>query len=406
MRYRREVGLFITMTAMLVSLFISRAFLSSSLIAFLLVSFIHRGFRHQVRDFFNAPLLWGMTLLFLFPLVSGLWSSDLETWQQQLQVKLPLLFLPLAFAGRWHFPPVWWTRMGYIFLFLLLLASGWTIYRYLGQSETVHDWYLQARTMVTPLHNDHVRFSWLVATGALLSGYFVSVYWSKDRLLAVLFLVMLTWFIVFLHILAARTGLFALYIMLAVAGIVMISGKLKPWTGIVLLAMVIVLPLLAYKTLPSFRNRVNYIRYELDYFRHAGYLPGSNDAVRVISMKAGWNVMLQAPFTGVGYGDIRQAMDKWYDRHVPQMNERDRIYPSNQWLMYGAGLGIPGFVAFLFCMAIPFTARVTSKPAWWLLNIAAAGSFLFDIGLEVQFGVFIYAFTILWWYSWLRRWEK
>jgi len=30
-----------------------------------------------------------------------------------------------------------------------------------------------------------------------------------------------------------------------------------------------------------------------------------------------------------------------------------------------------------------------------------AFSLLFDIGLEAQFGVFIYAFMLLWWWKWL-----
>jgi hypothetical protein len=30
-----------------------------------------------------------------------------------------------------------------------------------------------------------------------------------------------------------------------------------------------------------------------------------------------------------------------------------------------------------------------------------AFSFLFDIGLEAQFGVFVYAFIVLWWWKWL-----
>jgi hypothetical protein len=34
------------------------------------------------------------------------------------------------------------------------------------------------------------------------------------------------------------------------------------------------------------------------------------------------------------------------------------------------------------------------------LNIIAAFSFLFDIGLEVQFGVFIYSFLVLWLWKW------
>ena len=53
-------------------------------------------------------------------------------------------------------------------------------------------------------------------------------------------------------------------------------------------------------------------------------------------------------------------------------------------------------------MLIHFLIKMENKLLWWLLNGTAAFSFLFDIGLEVQFGVFIYSFIILWWWKWLN----
>jgi hypothetical protein len=38
-----------------------------------------------------------------------------------------------------------------------------------------------------------------------------------------------------------------------------------------------------------------------------------------------------------------------------------------------------------------------------MINITAGFSLLFDIGLEVQFGVFVYSFIVLWLYQWLSR---
>jgi O-antigen ligase len=70
--------------------------------------------------------------------------------------------------------------------------------------------------------------------------------------------------------------------------------------------------------------------------------------------------------------------------------------------MYGAGCGWPGILLFSFVMVIPFWIKTGNRLLWWLLNATAAFSFLFDIGLEVQFGVFIYSFIVLWFYKWLK----
>ncbi len=77
------------------------------------------------------------------------------------------------------------------------------------------------------------------------------------------------------------------------------------------------------------------------------------------------------------------------------MPETDKILPGSEWMIYGAGAGWPGLLLFSLVMLIPFFTPVSEKLPWLLLNVTAAFSFLFDIGLEVQFGVFAYAFMVL-----------
>ena len=137
------------------------------------------------------------------------------------------------------------------------------------------------------------------------------------------------------------------------------------------------------------------------YFKDAHYLQGSNDAVRVISLKAGWNIMNEQPVKGVGFGDVLNETKKWYAVHYPQMVESDKIYPGSEWIIYGAACGWPGLLLFTCVMIIPFFLSMKNKLLWIMLNATVAFSFLFDIGLEVQFGVFIYAFIVLWWWKWL-----
>jgi hypothetical protein len=56
-------------------------------------------------------------------------------------------------------------------------------------------------------------------------------------------------------------------------------------------------------------------------------------------------------------------------------------------------------------MIIPFLLSVKNKLWWIMLNATIAVSFLFDIGLEVQFGVFLYSFIVLWWWKWLGTFQ-
>jgi len=396
----RSSIIFILFILMITGLFASRALLSASMITFVAFSFFHNTINDQLRKFIHTPLLWSMSLLVVLPLLSGFWSEDKEQWVNIIRIKFPLLLLPLAFAAPFSFSKKQWEGLGLFFIGLVMIATAWCMFHYTVDIRTVNEIYLQAKTMTTPLDNDHVRFSWLVAVAILIAGG-VFIEEKKRRLLSAVLAVSIAWLIVFLHLLAARTGLFSFYIIVIGLATGFVFSKKKWTSSLTLLIALVALPVTAYFVLPSFHNRVHYIRYEYDYFKKADYLPGSTDAVRIISIKSGWQVMNQRPL-GAGFGDIRKATREQYAKNYPQMKESDKILPSSEWMIYGAGTGWPGFIAFTIIMLLPFFVQTHKKITWWLLNSMAAFSFLFDIGLEVQFGVFIYAFIILSCWKWLN----
>jgi O-antigen ligase len=403
LREWRSPIIFILIIIMMAALFFSRAVLSAGIIAFTAISFIHPDLKKQFRLFFATPLLWGMSLLFFLPLISGFWTEDKNEWLEIIRIKLPLLFLPLAFAGPIHFSKKQWEWLATIFIALVIAASIWSMFHYISNISAVNESYLRAKTIATPLENDHIRFSWLISVAVLLTGWLWTQKRKENKPVAWLLALILIWLVIFLHILAARTGLISFYIMLAIITLWVSIKKAKWQYGIALLIILITLPVIAYMSLPTFQNRVKYFLYDMEYFKKTNYLPGANDAVRVISLKAGWAVMNSQPVTGVGFGDILSETKKWYDKNLPQMLEADKIQPSGEWLIYGTGCGWPGMLLFSFVMIIPFWVKTDNPLLWWLLNATAAFGFLFDTGLETQFGVFIYVFIILWCWKWLLR---
>lgn len=384
--------LFIMMTG---AVFFSRTVLSFSMISFIAVSFFHPDLKKQLRNFLSTPLLWGMSLLFILPLVSGWWSEDKQQWLDILRIKLPLLVLPLAFAAPFSLSQRQWEWVIRFFVLAVLAATFWSMFHYVSNIAAINASYLEAKTMLTPLENDHVRFSWLVAVALLLSIYSAWQKRNENGIEKWLLLPVIVWFIIFLHLLAARTGLLSFYIMVAGLFLWLLFKKAKPVQLTLLLLLFVSLPAAAYFLLPSFQNRVKYFRYDLSYFKKNQYLPGSNDGVRVISIKAGWQLTRENPLAGVGFGDIETKTRALYAKQYPAMPETDKILPGSEWMIYGAGAGWPGLLLFSLVMLIPFFTPVSEKLPWLLLNVTAAFSFLFDIGLEVQFGVFAYAFMVL-----------
>jgi hypothetical protein len=401
MKTSRADILFCCCQAMLISLFFSRAALSVTIIAFVAFSFFHTHIKEQLRVFFANPLLWGMSLLFLFPLLSGLWSEDKTQWLEIIRIKLPLFFLPLAFASPFKFSKQHGYWLVFTFIILVIVGTAWSMFHYAADTAAINESYLKAKSIITPLQNDHVRFSWIVTMAVVLS---VFIYYKreKEKFRWLLWLAA-GWMVLYLHILAARTGLLSFYLVLVIAAFYVVAAKLNLKYGIILICIVLLLPLIAWFTLPTFSNRIRYMLYDFEYVKDGGYLPGGNDAMRVISMKAGLNIMRESPLTGVGFGDIKTATNKWYNNNYPGMNAADKILPSSEFIIYGAGAGWPGLLLITLVLFIPFFTRVTERLPWILLNATAAFSLVADIGLEVQVGVFLYAFIVLWWWKWLSE---
>jgi O-antigen ligase len=334
-----------------------------------------------------------MSLLFLVPLISGLWSEDKQQWLDSMRLKLPLLLLPLAFAGSWQFSKKDWGLIGLIFIVIVTAGTAWSFFHYINNAAAIQEGYLRSKSIITPLANDHVRFSWLITVAILLAAW-IAMY-KRARIFSVILFIIILWLVFFIHLLAARTGLLSFYILLIVSAIWIAFKNISAAKAVLFLVLAFSLPIAAYFILPTFHNRVRYIVHDFDYFKQAHYLQGSNDAVRVISIKAGWNIMNEHPVTGVGFGDVLSATQQWYQQNYPGMSAADKIYPSSEWALYGAACGWIGFFVFTFAMLLPFFTPTRHKLLWWLINIIAGCSFLFDIGLEVQFGIFIYSFIIL-----------
>ncbi len=341
-----------------------------------------------------------MSILFFLPLLSGLWSENQSQWIDIIRLKLPLLFLPLGFAGKFRLNFIQWYALALVFVSCLLLSSLWTFFNYLNNSQQINESYLQAKTMITPLDDDHVRYSWLISAGILVCGYLVTISSGKIKL----FLIPLNaWFFIFLHLLASRTGIVCTYVMLFMLIVWLLVRRRKWLHAIIFLIIISGTPFAAYHIFPSFRNKIDFFKYEKDFFINANYLHGGTDAMRIISIKAGWDLMNDYPLIGTGFGDLRNKTNEWYFVKYPEVKEEDKILPGSEYLNYGAACGWPGFLVFIVVMAVPFFTSMKYKLPWNMINTSMAISLISDIGLEVQFGIFIYAFFVLWFWKWFNQ---
>ncbi|HWI94402.1 MAG TPA: O-antigen ligase family protein [Flavisolibacter sp.] len=397
-RLSKQQLIFLSMILMLVSLFTSRFLLSVGFVLFLFLTCFHKNMLKQLVSFLRNPFLFGMSFLFLIPFITWFWTDDKSMWMHFVRIKLPLFLFPIAFAGNWQLSARQWSLVAYIFLILVFAGCCWSLWQYVQNIHSIHEQYLKAKVFPTPLENDHVRFSLMVCIAVVCSVLLMMEYIPKTKWLLVAGLCI--FFIVYLHVLSARTGLVSLYIFLLLTVLYLLLKLRKTKWVISLLVLIIAMPVAAWFFFPTFQNRIHYNVYDLSNARENKYVPGGNDANRILSLKAGWNVLREHPF-GVG-ADVVDKTYEWYDKNIPAMVETDKLSPSSEPLMYAGFAGWIGFFSFFVIMLLPFFQRIkTNYFSWFVLNLIMAFSLLFDIGIEVQFGVFIYAFIVLWWWKWL-----
>lgn len=402
--YNYSKLLFLLMLVMMTGSLLSRALLSVSMIAFLLAAFSQIKSFRQLIDVFRNPLLAGMALLFFIPFVSGLWSSNLFAWSGIIISKLPFLLFPIAFSTSWNLSRRQWQYLAVFFILLLLVSTGWSMSVYLSDISIINESYLKAKTIPVPMDNDHVRFSWMVCTGVIIGLMLFNK--VVKPVLKILSLFAVTWFVVYLHILAARTGLFACYLLLAAYCIYLLIKSPDKKAGIAALTVVLIIVTVAWTLFPTLQNRFRYIRYNYELIRDDKYISGGTDVNRVLSFKAGWKILQEHPL-GIGAGDVKDKVNKWYDEQVPGVLEQDKIFPSNEWLIHGDMAGWPAVLLFSLAVVLPFFNKQISDRFFWTgLHLVALFAFMVDSCLEVQFGIFIYTFSTLCWWKWVQSQKR
>jgi O-antigen ligase len=270
---------------------------------------------------------------------------------------------------------------------------------YLLNSSSIIESYLRAKTLPTPLNDDHVRFSWVVVIAVVLS-----LRQSLEAIRTVtkfIYALLAVFFILYLHLLSARTGLLMLYVFLLFF-IVFIIRRYSPRKIIPAILLLIIVVATCWLTFPTLQNRLRYNRYDFSFIQKGHINPGTSDANRAISLQAGWDILKNNPF-GVGAGDVNTAVDQWYRQNHPGIADASKLYPSSEWLVYGNFMGWPAVLAFTIIIIIPiFTSVFRSRFYWFCLNVIAICAFILETSLEIQFGIFIYCFTLLWWWKWFR----
>jgi O-antigen ligase len=402
---KKENWLFFLYALTMISVVVEARFFLSQAMIWLLVSAL-LTFESSRFPFFrlsedvkhNFNIIWTnkafaiVPLFFIIVLVSGFWSSELGYWSEKLRIRLPFLAIPLAFAWLPAISKRHYRSIFYGMLILMSLVMIGVLINYALDFDRITATLIHGKNIPVPMN--HIRFS-LLLSFAITAGIilfiekFIWKYAWEQKLIGVL----CVFLFIGIHILSVRSGMTALYGALFLLGFrYFIFIKKEYLKGLLLGSCVLFLPIIAYFSLPSLQNKVDYAVRDYQHFM-AGNGSDFSDSERLGSIMVGMDIGNRNPILGCGYGDLKQEIDSTYKRVFPV--EKELKIPHNQFVMTYAGTGIVGLCCFVFAFLFPLFYQKNYQDWYFLaLHVIILFSFLVEATIETQIGTAVYTFFL------------
>jgi len=348
--------------------------------------------RSNWQNFISNKAYLAVTLYFFLILMTGIYSSDMNYLMERLRIKLPFLLLPFAFASMPQLKEREYLSIFYFFLFLLFGSAILVGFGYLQNYELITDNLGKGQPIPTPVN--HIRFSLMMAF-SIIGGvvlFFRNFYW-KWVWEKWLILGMTIFLFFFIHVLSVRSGILVLYASLLFLTLRFAFLQKKYWLGITSVIILLCIPTLAYKSIESFRKKVDYTIWDWQQYYYD--LPlRSSDASRLISFKVGLEICQKEKWLGVGAGDLRKEVHKIYEERFPEI--KDKKMPHNQFISICGGMGIIGLAIFILAFFFPlFYKKIKPDALFITLHLIIFASFFTENTIENSVGVGFYIFFLL-----------
>ena len=343
----------------------------------------------NVAGLLPAQRITGTIALLLVVFISGIYSDDKTSWLNWVRIKLPCLALPLAFAPLARLDDKKFRVALGGFILIFFISSSITLVHYLLNFQAITESINRGNALGMPL-NSHIRYTIMLAFSFFCCIYLLTPYpplqdlranaigeWEPvpilNKKVRWLLITAAVFVFVALHMFTVRSGLVALYLGGLYLSLHEIFRRKKIFIGLGLICIILLAPLAAYKFVPSFQNKLNYMKYDLERYQ-VGDINNNSDAMRLASMKAGIKIWEQHKLIGAGAGDLRNECAEIYKTDYPQIAPENYRLPHNQFIWILATTGIIGLAAFLLAFLYPLFVNGNYKH--WLFVVLHLSAFL------------------------------
>jgi len=376
---------------MLAGFLLSRVLLSAGIVAF----GINALWGVHPREWFkNKWWLLGVAWVAVY-FLSALWSDSIQHWNGRVSVKMPVLLLPLAFGLLPAFSEkqLRYFTVGGAILFLGSIC--YSLYFLFADLDFYIEQYKFSKVMPTLASHDYIRYSLSIALFIIWCFFVLPMLRNNAA----------KWFIritvvilcIYIHVVAVKTGILVLYLFVFIWAL-FIAFKRKPITGLAIIGFIVLSAISAYKYVPTFEQKVDYFKYSWKVFGDGHYDSDYSDIGRLVSYDIALKLLPDHVIAGTGMGDLHDVMKEGYTQYYPSVPDFQKLIPHNQFLIVALGCGIPALLLFIAWVLYPLRWVTRSRNGFFLFAVwfVMWVPLMVEPFLELQFGVFVYLFFLLW----------
>jgi O-antigen ligase len=353
-------------------------------IGFLTLStFFH--FRKEVKDIVKlSPLL----LYFVWLLVGQLWTDNLDAGWKEIEYSLSFLIFPLIF---------WFSKMeiknyisrifsfftfGYVVSMAICLILG--IYNYVTTGD------LQAFYYADLSFFHHPSYMAMYGCASLIYLYYsilneeqVKTYYFKTQLSKFALIATISLFVL---LLMSKAGIIFMLLVNTIGILAVFSSRQKLKQAFMVLGGLSLIMTGAYLTITPLQERVDEAWVSLT----SNSASESSTGARILVWDASWQIIQDAPLTGVGTGDLSNELDKIYEtEHHAKLLEKS-LNSHNQFLESWGKSGLVGLLSIFGLFIYAFKKRENKFYLYFVLLIGL--NMLMESMLQIQSGIVFIAF--------------
>lgn len=336
------------MAIIITGFYFSKSLRSIGIVALAVLLLFQANTLKNFRFLIKEKLFISVCIIAVLYLISFLYGGSSYEYWYHLKNKLLYFFIPVAIVN------LSLNKKEFSYLFFLwigcaVIQSAYAAYYFINESAILK-LYVSGQVLPT-IKIYHIDISLLISISVLM--LYTAMKKISDLRLRALAVILIIWFVLFLHLYAVRTGILILYLFFVIQVISLLENK-KIKTVILSFILFAVCMYLPYRFSNNIKNKIDYTFYDIEKFKSKDKdMLNYSDSRRLHSIQVGIQIIKEHPWLGCGTGNIKSECEKIYLKQYPMTMKENFFKPHSFYIYIISCFGIPLGVLILLCFLYP-----------------------------------------------------